>query len=500
MTRRYVIAFLVILAVLTPAVARAQDVRPIRPVILLPGILGSKLADGDKVIWGDVVTTVRRFADLELPVNPGSTRLTAPAILDGVQILGPFRTGVYKSLMLTLGELGLVENRNLFVFPYDWRLSVMDNAARLRAFVDGLRVKHGFTVDQKFNILAHSMGGMVARVFILSHGGDRDVERLVTMSTPHLGSLNAFHMLTQGLGGLENWVLGGEATVKRVVFSFPGLIELLAHYRTCCILGAPSDPQRRPIDMLDLSRWTHYGWVPPEVINAPGRREALERAFTGARAVKRLMETALPAGVEHCKIAGDLLETRGQVYLDPRDGKPLTWVPWGGDGTVVLQSSTGGVWLHAQAVSQVHATIFKDRLVGANLKLCLTEQVEKYAFQAIQKFVEVGGQLLPVGAVDVRMQRDHLELGTRGDVIVVLKDADGKSIRGVQVKGWLLDGASDDGLRVPIAFAAADGADATYKGSFPVPTTAGGYRVVVSIPGFGALEEFLVALPKEIPR
>ena len=110
------------------------------------------------------------------------------------------------------------------------------------------------------------MGGMLARIFILRHGGARDVERLVTIATPHFGSLDAFHTLLYGQGEFKNWLVGGEATVKRVMFSFPGLIELLPTYQRCCILGDPADPKRQPIDLLNLSLWTRFRWIPADVL------------------------------------------------------------------------------------------------------------------------------------------------------------------------------------------------------------------------------------------
>lgn len=182
--------------------ALAQPVRPLNPVIFLPGILGSKLCDGSTVVWGNVLNTVRRFPDLELPLDPAANRLKPCGVLDDVQVLGPLRAGIYNILFKTFADLGFKEGQNLFVFDYDWRQSTLDNAARLAAFVAEIRARHGIPPEQRFNVVAHSMGGMVARIFVLRHGGQRHVERLVTVATPHFGSLNAFDTLLSGWGGL----------------------------------------------------------------------------------------------------------------------------------------------------------------------------------------------------------------------------------------------------------------------------------------------------------
>lgn len=491
----FLILFVVISSLRPPV--EAQPVKPLNPVVFLPGILGSKLSEGQTVIWGNVLNTMRRFEELELPLDPAANRLNPSGILDEVQVFGPFQAGVYRTLLRTLTELGFKENQNLFVFPYDWRQSTLDGAVRLKEFIAQIRSRYGFPREQKFNIVAHSMGGMIARIFILRYGGGQDVERLITIATPHFGSLNAFQTLLDGLGGLENWVAGGKETVRRVAFSFPGLIELLASYQTCCVLGDPSDPGRKPISLLDFSLWTHYGWVPPAVFRAPGRLAFLEKAFQNAVEVSRLMETDLPLGVLQIMIVGDLIDTRGQVYLSAKNGAPIAWRMWGGDGTVVLQSATRGNWLLAQAVSHKHSTIFRDPRVGSNLKFALTEAVQQFRAQAAEVYVRVAGERVRVRSLAVHLDRPYYEIGSQAEILVSLVDIHGQPISGVDLQGSLLSG--DTPLQA-IKFAYSSAAPAGYRAVISVPSTVGSYRVSVMIPGMEDQEDFFVALPKQQPQ
>jgi len=61
---------------------------------------------------------------------------------------------------------------------------VSDQAANLRKKVQHLQDRHG--LQSPFSIIAHSMGGLVARQYIYEHPGT--VAGLVTLGTPHHGS------------------------------------------------------------------------------------------------------------------------------------------------------------------------------------------------------------------------------------------------------------------------------------------------------------------------
>jgi pimeloyl-ACP methyl ester carboxylesterase len=76
---------------------------------------------------------------------------------------------VYAPVIAHLHKLGYREGVNLFIFDYDWRRSAFDNAAKLESFVRE-KIPDPF---QRFDILAHSMGGLVARIYALRHDTPR---------------------------------------------------------------------------------------------------------------------------------------------------------------------------------------------------------------------------------------------------------------------------------------------------------------------------------------
>lgn len=100
---------------------------------------------------------------------------------------------------------GLVDNRSVF--------SVMQRSLRRRGFTDvctwnysplltdiargaadlGAHVERicEQTGHDRVHVVGHSLGGLIARHFVQRQGGDRRVDSLVTLGTPHQGSLLA---------------------------------------------------------------------------------------------------------------------------------------------------------------------------------------------------------------------------------------------------------------------------------------------------------------------
>jgi pimeloyl-ACP methyl ester carboxylesterase len=84
---------------------------------------------------------------------------------------------------------------SLFVFAYDWRLSNIVNAEKLKNYMGCVQ---RFYPGAKVNITAHSMGGVLSRRYILDYAPNHSVGRLITMGTPWLGANKIYHMLETG--------------------------------------------------------------------------------------------------------------------------------------------------------------------------------------------------------------------------------------------------------------------------------------------------------------
>ena len=121
------------------------------PVIIIPGILGS-------------------------------------AEKDGVWLMEP-RLHTYDNLIDTLAANGYTHGQDLFPFPYDWRNSNVYTAELLKQKIDEVKA---ICDCNKVDLVGHSMGGLVARQYIQSEDYAQDVDQLIFLGTPHLGSPESY--------------------------------------------------------------------------------------------------------------------------------------------------------------------------------------------------------------------------------------------------------------------------------------------------------------------
>jgi pimeloyl-ACP methyl ester carboxylesterase len=327
------------------APAHAQSARPQtqvraltgderRPIILVPGLLGSRLCRPNPsnpaepiVAWG-TLGALPGLHKLRLPPE-GNDDLRPCGLVREVVFFGLYSQEVYRPIIAHLERLGYRENRDLLIFDYDWRRSVFDNAEALAAFV---REKVGS--DKRFDILAHSMGGLIARVYAVKLGGGERIARLFSAGTPFLGSVKFYESVENGWGAL-NVVMGGIAAFRRTMLSFPSIFELSPRYAVCCdgvAAGAISSlPQ-------DIDAWRALGWDGVD----PHAMPDLSTAFARIDELQRIVDTPLPTGVEDVLLIGVDQRTPHRVAFDTtrRAATMRIQTTWNGDGTVVRESAT----------------------------------------------------------------------------------------------------------------------------------------------------------------
>lgn len=198
-------------------------------VIVLHGIMGSELdsvkgGDADRVWVNYWRLFLGRIADLELsllggPAQPGVT----------VKVVGQMRK-TYLPILLALDEQWHVRP-----FAYDWREDIRKSAEALAAEVTA------FGNGGPVHLVAHSMGGLVARCFIKhypvlwkSMAGPDDLVsggRLVMLGTPNHGS----YAIPLALSGEEKLVKGlalvdsrhDMKQLLRILNTFPGSYQML---------------------------------------------------------------------------------------------------------------------------------------------------------------------------------------------------------------------------------------------------------------------------------
>jgi pimeloyl-ACP methyl ester carboxylesterase len=130
--------------------------------------------------------------------------VVATRLFPDVHLLpGIWKIDGYSKIAATLKKaFDLQEGRNYFEFPYDWRRDCRVAARRLarsaHEWLAAWRASSG-NADARLVLVAHSMGGLVARAFLELFEGWRQTRALVAFGTPFRGSPNAVEALCNGV-------------------------------------------------------------------------------------------------------------------------------------------------------------------------------------------------------------------------------------------------------------------------------------------------------------
>ncbi|WP_171064034.1 lipase/acyltransferase domain-containing protein [Actinomadura soli] len=311
-------------------------------LVFVPGIGGSALraADGT-LIWGlsgDMLNRPVRLAErLAGPSNglfdPDYDDGVRPGGLMAVSIPGLTRKlGAYQSVRAMLAANFVLREHNYAEFCYDWRRSVEFSAELLakeiRERLSALRLRRP---GAKVVIIAHSMGGLVARQYLQALDGTEDCARVITHGTPFRGSVKALDYLVNGpkLGPLRFGFIA--ATMRRV----PALYELLPIYRTVVDRRNPMPvPAQRVVDIVEA-----LGLEREQVGQVHRSREFL-RALNEPHERAQRLQPLVGYGVGTAQQA-ELYDGR-LVVSERADLLPGEYSVSGGDGTVPALSARPG--------------------------------------------------------------------------------------------------------------------------------------------------------------
>ncbi|MEO8433673.1 MAG: hypothetical protein ABI596_02175 [Pyrinomonadaceae bacterium] len=280
----------------TPALDRifapARELKGKRPIVVIPGILGSELVDEKtgEVAWPSAVRSVA--SNLTLPLSPdlaaNRDNLYAKRIVSSVK-LARFvpEVYVYRGLLDALRQFGGYaegdwnnpaaggDRDTFYVFAYDWRRDNVESARELVRRLEDLKRKLN-RPDLKFNIVAHSMGGLVARYAAMygdadlppapltampSWAGAAHINRIIMFGVPNQGSADAFATILRGYSlteGLRPQILLFNTFSREVAFSSPSVFQLMPHAASARFLDENLKPLS--LDLYDASTWTLYEW------------------------------------------------------------------------------------------------------------------------------------------------------------------------------------------------------------------------------------------------
>lgn len=323
-------------------------------VVVIPGIGGSVLGPGEggRSSWDASVTGIGRVLTdptrLSLEEHP---ELRPDGLIGGVTVLGgmtvlPGYRDLVRGLINGLGAVDAVlrpdelpdPRVDLLLFPYDFRLGIAAAAERLATSLHPLVG----SADARWPgrpvlVVAHSMGGLVARYWAGALGGWRHCAGMVTLGTPHRGAPKALEWLVNGIRLGRTWHRATE-----VVRAWPGAWDLIPRYEA--VYDADGGRSLRAEDL------------PEESVNASGSLAAsAARVPAGLRAGARTHADIaagwgdIPSGrapAIHAVFSrghdtpAEAILSAGRLTVRKKDA---AWLPsggWdGGDGTVPALSA-----------------------------------------------------------------------------------------------------------------------------------------------------------------
>jgi pimeloyl-ACP methyl ester carboxylesterase len=209
-------------------------------ILLIPGILGSKLKLGSSEIWppnlAEALTHYKRVKKL---LNPRVVPAGIIREIAWVQFYGPLERTLI-AIARKMKPKGKVE-----IFDYDWRMGWLDTSKALNKKLERLAGS-----GSEISIVGHSMGAMIARLSLENPSEKPSwrpkVKKLIAICGPHLG---APHAVADALGlhGMADEIVRPSDTKKIAADPrYPSGYQLFTRPGTDVVLE-----KMTPVDIYD---------------------------------------------------------------------------------------------------------------------------------------------------------------------------------------------------------------------------------------------------------
>jgi len=223
----------------------APDVKVLSrpPVIFVPGLLSARVYKNQEEIWPNATRMIIDFDDSFMDVlQLNNEFIPIDNALDFREVIKTEPTIDYsQGLIDEFAGQGYDVNegsdsQTFYTFPYDWRYGVsgvypkpegvsqMDvtNSVLLGRKIDELAKK---SPTGKVDVIAHSLGGLIAKKYVLENEDNHQIGKLVFVGVPNLGAPVAVKAL---LAGHDFKVFGlNPEEIKKIAQDMPAAYDLL---------------------------------------------------------------------------------------------------------------------------------------------------------------------------------------------------------------------------------------------------------------------------------
>jgi pimeloyl-ACP methyl ester carboxylesterase len=250
------------------------------PVIVIPGVFGSKLRDRSTGVeaWPGTARMILfdDYRDLALDFDR-ATLAVRPDNLEAFDIAdAALGQDFYGKIIETLRDFGgyvrgtvgvppQPGERRYYIYSYDWRQDNVEAARGLDHLIEAIRRDYGDPA-LRVDIVAHSMGGLIARYYqrygtedvldgresqITLYGRSR-VRKLILLGTPNMGSASSLHAFLVGEA------IGFGRIPQEALATLPSGYQIFPHPLVTWLIDAAG--RVRHDDLFDGETWRRYRW------------------------------------------------------------------------------------------------------------------------------------------------------------------------------------------------------------------------------------------------
>ncbi len=230
-------------------------------------------------------------------------------------------TQIYDNLIAGLEragyEAGLAgSGATLIPFGYDWRQPLGDTGrVALRNDIEAIQNssnQRDYVDYSQVDIIAHSAGGLVSRAYIedSSANNDQNVNRLITLATPHKGTLAAY----------RGWY-GGDPTGILPINEFRSLLNVLLVCKGLAVQSVFEEDEA----LAEEDYYTYFRTEVPSVPDLLPQASGLPQPYLTART-----PTGCSGGPDYCygtppnPFLNDLNSSGGQYEVTKLQNVPIT--------------------------------------------------------------------------------------------------------------------------------------------------------------------------------
>jgi pimeloyl-ACP methyl ester carboxylesterase len=259
---------------------QSRAVKDQPPVVFINGLLGSKLRDkhSQEEVWpGSTLNVLFGNHDHFAPqVDPETLGVKPDQYEPYALTMKTVGQDLYGNIIKTMTDYGGYEEavlgqkidtnkKHYYTFIYDWRQDNVKSVAKLADFIDQIRKDYD-NPNLKVDIVAHSMGGLIARYYLRYgrtdvldsndfpvnlYGAER-LRRIILLGTPNLGSAKQVKAFIEGVD-----IALGKISPEAMI-TMPSLYQLLPHALNNWLVNKEGEELKA--DLFNIKTWQKYKW------------------------------------------------------------------------------------------------------------------------------------------------------------------------------------------------------------------------------------------------